>query len=295
MSSFLEKRMGLAGKFAIILGGGGGLGRASAYDLGRAGVTLALADRDKALLDETVARLRADGAKVALAEVFDVREPGELERFFKQADEVKGGKLDVLVNVVGGTFRKDFADTTPRAWDSLIRTNFTWLLHAVHMAIPRMRAAGGGSIISFTSIEGSRAAPGFAVYAGMKAAVENFTRTLALELGPENIRLNTVAPDITPTEGTEQMISAALGTGPERKISEAISIPMGRFGVYEDVGGCVLFLASDLARYVTGTCVRPDGGTWASAGWLNFPGYGYNNSAPPDLARYLAGKVSTQK
>jgi len=291
MSSYLEKRLGLNGKFAIILGGGGGLGRASAYDLGRAGVTLALADRDKKLLDETVNTLRADGAKVALAECFDVREPGELERFFKQADEVKGGKLDVLVNVVGGTFRKDFADTTPRAWDTLIRTNFTWLLHSVHMAIPRLRAAGGGSIISFTSIEGSRAAPGFSVYAAMKGAIENFTRTLALELGPENIRVNTVAPDITPTEGTEQMMSAALGTGPERKISEAIAVPMGRFGVYEDVGGAVLFLASDLARYVTGTCVRPDGGTYASAGWLNFPGYGYNNSAPPDLVRYIAGQA----
>jgi len=295
MSSYLEKRLGLNGKFAIILGGGGGLGRASAYDLGRAGVTLALADRDKKLLEETVNTLRAEGAKVALAECFDVREPGELERFFKQADEVKGGKLDVLVNVVGGTFRKDFADTTPRAWDTLIRTNFTWLLHAVHMAIPRLRAADGGSIISFTSIEGSRAAPGFSVYAAMKGAIENFTRTLALELGPENIRVNTVAPDITPTEGTAQMMSASLGTGPERKISEAVAVPMGRFGVYEDVGGAVLFLASDLARYVTGTCVRPDGGTWASAGWLNFPGYGYNNSVPPDVARYLAAKGTGQK
>lgn len=288
---YLEKRLGLAGKFAVILGGGGGLGRAAAYDLAPAGVTLALADRNKEMLDETVARIRADGGNVALAEVMDVREGGNLERFFKQVDEANDGKVDILVNVVGGTFRQNFADTNARGWDTLIRTNFTWLLNATHLAIPRIRATGrGGSIMSFTSIEGHRAAPGFTVYAAMKAAVENFTRTLALELAPEGIRVNTIAPDITPTEGMKAL-SERSGLAPElQKVQEKVAIPMGRYGVYEDVGGCVLFLASDLSRYVTGTCIHPDGGTFASSGWLNWPASGYGNLPPADVAEFLSRK-----
>ena len=290
MSSFLEKRLGLVGKFALIVGGGGGLGRASAYDLARAGVKLALCDRNQEMLEETVAKIRAEGGAVALAESFDAREPGHLEKFFKQADEVNGGKLDVLVNVIGGTFRQPFAETNARGWDTLIRTNFTWLLHATHLAIPRIRATGrGGSIISFTSIEGHRAAPGFSVYAAMKGAVENFTRTLALELAPEAIRVNTVAPDITPTEGMKGLLSGSEDPRVSA-VQQKVAIPMGRYGVYEDVGGVVLFLASDLSRYVTGTCLHPDGGTYASAGWLNWPETGYSNMAPLAVAKTLVGK-----
>lgn len=290
--TFLEKRMGLTGQFAVIVGGGGGLGRASAYDLARAGVRLALCDRDQAMLDETVAAIRAEGGRVELAEVFDARETGHLEKFFGQVDAANGGKVDILINVIGGTFRQPFAETNARGWDTLIRTNFTWLLHATHLAIPRIRATGrGGSIMSFTSIEGHRAAPGFTVYAAMKAAVENFTRTLALELAPDGIRVNTIAPDITPTEGMKKL-SALQGDDPAvTQIQEQVSIPMGRFGVYEDVGGCVLFLASDLSRYVTGTSLHPDGGTFASAGWFNWPGEGYRNTPPDPVSQFLAGKT----
>ena len=136
-----------------------------------------------------------------MTSVFDAREPERIEAFFEAVDAAYGGKLDILVNVVGGTFKQPFADSSPKGWAALIRANFTWLLHSTHLAIPRMRVTGrGGSIISFTSIEGHRAAPGFAVYAAMKAAVVNFTRTIAVELAPEGIRVNTIAPDMTPTE-----------------------------------------------------------------------------------------------
>ncbi|MGE0384674.1 MAG: SDR family NAD(P)-dependent oxidoreductase [Gammaproteobacteria bacterium] len=293
-ASFLESRLGLTGRFAIIVGGGGGLGRASAVDLARAGVVVALCDRNQELLDETVAGIRADGGAVALAQVLDARDPEALGRFFADCDAHNGGRLDILVNVVGGTFHQPFADTNARGWDALIRTNFTWLLHATHLAIPRMRKTGrGGSIMSFTSIEGHRAAPGFAVYAGMKAAVENFTRTLAVELAPERIRVNTIAPDITPTEGIRGISGSSVFVddgGRAQEINEQVTIPMGRYGVYEDVGGAVLFLASDLSRYVTGTAIHPDGGTFASAGWFNWPGTWFKNSPPDSVAKFLAGK-----
>jgi NAD(P)-dependent dehydrogenase (short-subunit alcohol dehydrogenase family) len=278
---YLEDRAGLAGKVGIVVGGGGGLGRACATDLGRAGVRLALCDRNPDLLDETVATLRADGAEV-LARAFDAREPELLAGFFESADEFLGQRLDVLVNVVGGTPQMAFADSTPRIWDAVIRTNFTWLVQSCHLAIPPMRRSGGGSIVNLTSIEGHRAAPGFAVYAGMKAAVTNFGRTLAVELGPDRIRVNTIAPDMVPTEGI-LAFQAARGEAPDPGLADAglrIAVPMADRGSYEDIGGCALFLASDLSRFVTGTSLHADGGTYASSGWFNWPGTGFSPVPP---------------
>ena len=126
-----------------------------------------------------------------------------------------------------------------------------------------MRASDGGSIVNFTSIEGHRAAPIFAVYAAMKAAVENFSRSVAVELAPDGIRVNCVAADLVPTEGLVGINGALLNA--QEGLAQ-ISIPMGRTGTYADVGGCVLFLASDLSSYVTGTTVHVDGGTYAVIG-----------------------------
>jgi 3-oxoacyl-[acyl-carrier protein] reductase len=274
---YLEDRAGLQGKVGIIVGGGEGLGRAVAVDLGKAGVRLALADKNESALEETARTIADAGGSVDTA-VFDARDPEALGRFFEQVDNVYGDRLDVLVNVVGGTFHQPFADTKPSGWDAIIRTNFTWLLHATHLAIPRMRAAGAGSIINITSIEGHRAAPNFAVYSGMKAAVNNFSRTLAVELGPDNIRVNCIAPDMVPTEGMGRIGGGA--PPPIVDMGSRISIPMGRRGTYDDVGGCALFLASNLSSYVTGTSVHPDGGTFASAGSFNWPGIGFTNNPP---------------
>ena len=266
-NTHLAGRLAVAGKLAVIVGAGGGLGRAAALELAAAGVDLALCDRNAELLTATVAQARQGGVAVTDA-VFDARDADVLRSFIDGAAKGNGGRVDILVNVVGGTFHQPFAESTPKGWDALIRTNFTWLLHAVHAAIPHMRNAGGGSIISLSSIEGHRAAPGFAVYAGMKAAVVNFTRTIAVELAPENIRANTIACDMIPTEG--------MPTGVTEEQAR-VAIPMGRMGNAGDFGGCVLFLASHLSRYVTGTSLHPDGGAMASAGWFNWPESGFRN------------------
>jgi 3-oxoacyl-[acyl-carrier protein] reductase len=267
---FLEDRAGLTGKVALIAGGGGGLGRAVALDYARAGMHLVVCDKNEELLDQTVREIR-DVAEEPLAALIDVRDADAFTTTFNEGVD-RFGRLDVLVNVAGGTFKADFVDTNSRGWDAVIRMNFGWLLHSTHLAAVQMRKQGdGGSIISITSIEGHRAAPGYAVYAGMKAAVTNFSRTLALELAPDGIRVNTIAPDQTPTEGM-----------PMDYIAEVIQagIPMGRQGTYEDTGNCALFLASDLSSYVTGTTLHPDGGAYASAGWYNWPGLGYVNNPP---------------
>jgi NAD(P)-dependent dehydrogenase (short-subunit alcohol dehydrogenase family) len=108
----------------------------------------------------------------------------------------------------------------------------------------------------------------------MKAAVTNFSRTLAVELAPHGIRVNTIAPDQTPTEGMPF-------DGDPRTYQTGI--PMGRKGAYEDTGNCALFFASELSNYVTGTTLHPDGGAWASSGWFNWPGLGFFNNPPESV------------
>lgn len=267
---FLEERAGLQGKVALIAGGGGGLGRAIALDYARAGMHLALLDRNEELLARTVADA-GEAGETPLAATVDVRDADAVSAAFADT-QARFGRLDVLVNVAGGTFKADFVDTKAKGWDAIIRANFGWLLHSTQLAAQQMVSQGdGGSIIAVTSIEGHRAAPGYAVYAGMKAAVTNFSRTLAVELAPHRIRVNTIAPDQTPTEGMPF-------DGDPRPYQ--IGIPMGRKGEYEDTGGCALFLASELSSYVTGTTLHPDGGAWASSGWLNWPGVGFANNPP---------------
>ena len=288
---FLEDRANLTGRVAVIAGGARGLGGAIARDLAQAGVNLALCDRDEQALEATTRDVAETGREV-MKDAIDVREPSALTNFFERADAL--GRLDILVNVVGGTYRQDFDVSSPRGWEALIRTNYTWLLHSTSLAIPRIRAGQrGGSIINLTSIEAHRAAPGYAVYAGLKAAVTNFSRSLAVELGADGIRVNTIAPDMVPTERVCEAANEASGArdwGDDEysKLSTRVSIPAGRRGRYEDIGNCALFLASDLSAYVTGTTIHPDGGALASSGWFCWPDEGFRNVLPLHLAQVLS-------
>ncbi len=278
------ERAGLDGTVAIVTGGAGGLGEAISLDLAANGVRVALVDRDEQAVERITAALAAFGTP-SIVHTGDAREPEVLDALFEAA-AVEWGRLDTLVNVVGGTFRGAFSDQSPRAWDALVRTNLTHVLHATSRAIPAMRAGGrGGSIVNLTTIEGYRAAPNFAVYSAAKAAVAHFARTLAVELAPEGIRVNNVAPDITPTPNMIGISGdAPAGTHPLLDpINVAVSIPMGRLGVPADISNAVVFLASGLSSYITGTTLHPDGGTFASGGWFNWPGSGYGNTLPPDV------------
>jgi 3-oxoacyl-[acyl-carrier protein] reductase len=283
--SYLDERADLAGRVAVVVGGGGGIGRACAVDLSRAGMHLALCDRDAAALDEVAALLADTGGEVMTAEL-DARDADALSAFFDRADERFGARCDVLVNVVGGTFRQPFAESNPRGWDALIRTNFTWLLHSTQLAVARMQPRGGGSIINITSIEAHRAAPNYAVYAAMKAAVTSFTRTLSVELAPDQIRVNTIAPDYIATPGLDSLAGSEAHEETSA-LQHRIGTPMGRVGTFEDAGGCALFLASNLSSFVTGTTLHPDGGALASAGWFNWPTEGFLNHPPHDVLAHL--------
>ena len=159
----------------------------------------------------------------------------------------------MLVNNAGGGFRAAFLDVNDKGQDSLVRENFTSVTHFVRAAVPLMAADGRASIINITSIEAHRAAPGFAIYSAMKAALVSLTKSLALELGDRRIRVNCVAPDVIPTPG----IGGDVG----------VKTPLPVAGHADDVAGAVVFLASDLGRFVTGTTIHVDGGNLAAGGW----------------------------
>ncbi len=271
------QRAGLEGTTAIVTGGAGGLGEAITLDLAANGVRVAVVDRDEMAAAAVTAELHRRGCD-AIVEVGDAREPAVLDGLFAAVDE-RWGRLDTLVNVVGGTFKGAFADQAPKAWDALLRANLNHVFHASSRAIPAMRAGGrGGSIVNVTTIEAHRAAPNFAVYSAAKAAVTHFARSLAIELAADGIRVNNVAPDITPTPN---MLRIAGGErAPFHPAGTPIAVPMGRLGVPADIANAVVFLASSLSSYITGTTLHPDGGTFASAGWFNWPDEGYLNTVP---------------
>lgn len=285
-------RAALDGTVAMVTGGAGGLGEAISIDLATNGVRVALVDRDEQAVERLEQRFGAGNADV-IVQVGDAREPDVLDRLFA-ATRDRWGRLDHLVNVVGGTFRGPFSEQSPRAWDALLRTNLTHVLHAISRAVPAMRAGGrGGGIVNLTTIEAHRAAPNFAVYSAAKAAVEQLSRTLAVELAPEGIRVNCVAPDMTPTPG----MLGTSGAGDDGTVGHPlldplnvrVSIPMGRLGVPADVSNAVMFLLSGLASYITGTTIHPDGGTRASSGWFNWPGSGFGNALPEGVLAMLHG------
>ncbi|GAA3193831.1 SDR family oxidoreductase [Actinocorallia longicatena] len=284
MTGWFDERSGLRGTVALITGGAGGLGEAIARDLAANGVRTAVIDIDAAAV-AALTRSFAEGGHDLIAHHGDARDPEALEALFTAAD-ARWGRLDTLVNVVGGTFRAPFTETTPKGWDALLRTNLLHVLHACSLAADRMRAGGrGGSIINLTTIEAHRAAPGYAVYAAAKAAVEQFARTLAVELAPDGVRVNNIAPDYTPTPNLTRLSRGANAL--DTPAGARAAIPMGRTGRLTDISNCAVFLASALSSYVTGGTLHPDGGTHASAGWLNWPDSGWSNHIPASVLALL--------
>jgi 3-oxoacyl-[acyl-carrier protein] reductase len=288
----LDEWADLAGKVAVITGGAGGLGRACTVALARAGMSVAVCDQDA----DAVAGIGAildDLGVTSLLAVFDVRDSDALTAFFADIDR-RFGRVDVLVNIPGGGFRKPVIDMTPNGTNAVIRQNFVYALEACQHAARRMIDQGtGGSIVNMTTIEAHRAMPAMGVYGAMKAAVTHLTMTLAVELGPHGIRVNAIAPDLFPNEST-----AAAGFGeldPESPLTHLeyeIAVPLGRSGEDLDVAGPVVFLASALSSYVTGTTIHIDGGTLATGGWVRWP-EGYRNTIPHSVLAQLPDSAGT--
>ena len=252
----------LVGSVAVVTGGGAGIGRGIAAGLAAFGARVAVWEREPE-------RCAAAAAEVdGLACVTDVRDADQVDAALRRTvDEL--GTPTVLVNNAGGVFVAPLLEAEPKGWDVLIRSNLTHVLLCTQRVARAMVAAGlPGSVVNITSIEGTRAAPGYAAYAAAKAGVVNFTKTAALELAPHGIRVNCLAPDVTMTEG----LRSVAPEGFERGL--ASMVPMGRAGHVDEMAGAAVFLASDLSSYVTGQTIHVDGGTAAAGGWYHRPGDG---------------------
>lgn len=251
------------GKIVLVTGGGVGIGRGIADAFAAAGATLIIAEIDA----ERAAHVAAahPAAHVVTCDVLDRATP----RLLAEKVELVSGKLDILVNNVG-----HFVHALPFDMlggdqiDEILDVNLGQLLRMTSTLLPLLRkAAPGASIINVTSIEAYRGIPYCSVYAAAKAGIAGFTKSLALELAPEGIRVNDIAPETTDTP----QVALDVMIPPENRENMDKWIPLGRFGTPADCAGAALYLASPLAGWVTGTAIHVDGGALAAAGWTRTP------------------------
>lgn len=254
--------MRLAGRVALVTGGGGGIGRAVAERLAEEGAAVEIAEIDAARGTAAAAEIAGRGGSVH-CEPVDVCEPDAVAAW---VDDVvaRRARIDVLVNNVGHYLESQpFSEAEREHWQALHRINLEHVFIVTRAALPALRASGRGAIVNVASVEGLRGYPPDPVYGAYKAAVVHFSRCLALELAPE-VRVNAIAPDLT----------QSLQVDYERWVPESerakwrLWAPVGRPGTGEDQAGVVAFLASDDARFVTGAVIPTDGGSLAAGGWF---------------------------
>jgi 3-oxoacyl-[acyl-carrier protein] reductase len=258
----------LTGRVAVVTGGGSGIGRAIAAGMAAFGASVAIWERDPQTCAAAAESIGGLGVPT------DVREPAQVDAALRRTT-AELGTPTILVNNAGGVFSSPLLETSENGWDAMYKVNLRHVLLCTQRIGRGLVAAGlPGSIVSLTSIEGVRAAPGYAACAAAKAGVINYTKTAALELAPHGIRVNAIAPDITLTEGL-----AALSGGQPTASMGAV-VPMGRPGHVDEIAGVAVFLASDMSSYLTGQTIHVDGGTHAASGWWRDPQTGQYRLGP---------------
>jgi len=257
----------LTDRVAVVTGGGGGIGAATARLFAQHGARVVIADIDAELAQRTAGEITASGGS-ALAVVADVRDEDEVATLARTVLD-RYGRVDVLVNNVGHWLRHpgNFVDTDPRLWDDLYRINLHHVFLVTHAFLPAMIDQRGGAIVNVSSVEGLRGYPEDPVYAAFKAAVIHFTRSLAVQVGRDGVRVNGIGPDVT--ESLQVPYSQWLSA--EEQTQWPQWVPVGRMGLPEDQARVILFLASDLSAFVTGHTIPTDGGTGATSGTIRPP------------------------
>jgi 3-oxoacyl-[acyl-carrier protein] reductase len=249
--------MRVANKSIIVTGSGGGIGEGIAKRLAAEGASVIVNDINAAAGEQVVAEIVAAGGKASFFSA-DVTKTGDVKALVQAAVQ-RYGCLDVMVNNAGWTHRNRPAlEVSEDEFDKCFAVNVKSIYLATVHATPVFRAQGGGSFINIASTAGVRPRPGLTWYNGSKGAVITTSKSLAAELGPDNIRVNCINPVFNPDTG----LSAEFAGGPldeARRAKFRASIPLGRFSTALDVANAALYLASDEAAFISGVCIEVDG------------------------------------
>jgi len=248
--------MRLQGKTAIITGSGSGFGEGIAKTFAREGASVVVNDVNAAGGNRVAEEIAAAGGTASFCAA-DVTSAEDVHALIEHALAAYGG-LDILVNNAGVAHkRKPMLDVTEGELDRILSVNVKGLFHTANAAIPVMRKRGGGAIVNIASTAAVRPRPGLTWYNASKGAVTTLTKSMAVELAEDNIRVNAV----NPVAGETPLLPTFLGEDtPENREAFRQTVPLGRFSVPQDVANSVLFLASEEAALVTGICMEVDGG-----------------------------------
>jgi NAD(P)-dependent dehydrogenase (short-subunit alcohol dehydrogenase family) len=256
--------LGLDGRVALVTGASKGIGRAIALELARAGADLVVNARGRDDLERVAAEIRALGRRVA-AVAADVATPAGAAELVARA-RAAFERIDVLVNNAGKGAPKPLLELTDADWQASFELNLMSAVRLSLACVPIMRAQGGGRIVNISSRVGRQPDPYFAAYAAAKAALINFTKTLANAFSKDGILCNCVVPGLVRTEAVleaAEKSAAATGKTVDEIFAETLRrrpIPAGRLGEPDDVAGLVVFLASSRASWITGGTFTVDGG-----------------------------------
>ena len=248
--------LGLRDKVAVVTGGSRGIGRAIAMQFAAEGAKVAVCARGQEGLNDALAALHATGAGT-FGQAADVMRREEIERFIEASAAALGG-IDILINNVGGSSGRGLMDSTDEEWLGTFDMNLFHAIRASRAAVPFMRKRGGGSIVTIASISGYKPLPA-SQYGTAKAAEIFLSGSVALELGPSNIRVNTVCP------GSILFPGGGWAGYQERDAAgfrqfETEEFPFGRLGTAEEVARVVVFVASPAGSWINGGMIPVDGG-----------------------------------
>ncbi len=255
--------MELPGKTALITGGAGGIGRATALLFAREGATVSIVDLNQEAGEKVVREIASAGGR-AIFEFADVTCAGDCRRVVERTVR-EFGDVDVLFNNAGIIRRASVVEISEEDWDAVMAVNVKSIFLMCREVIPIMIAAKGGSIINTASGWGLAGGARAAAYCASKGAVVLMTKAMAIDHGRQNIRVNCICPGDTDTAMLRSE-ARQLGEPEDRFLCESANRPLGRMGRPEEIARAALYLASDAASFVTGTALVVDSGGLAGSG-----------------------------